>query len=183
MNSLELLLNRQSNPHLCEPAPKEDDLHHILSAGMRVPDHGGLMPWHFTIVQGEGLNKLSEYFVNAVKMQTDDEAKLEKTKNMPFRAPLIIVVSTKYQEHKVPKQEQLVAAGCTVHAMQMMAYSLGFGAVWRTGELSYNNSVKYALNIDLQDDVVGFLYVGAEKKSRPLKPAKSYENHVTYINN
>ena len=47
MNSTELLLTRQSNPHLCEPAPAGEDLHNILSAGMRVPDHGGLMPWHF----------------------------------------------------------------------------------------------------------------------------------------
>jgi len=181
MNSIELLLNRQSNPHLCEPAPAENELHHILSAGMRVPDHGGLAPWHFTVVQEEGLKTLSDYFVNAVKMNSDDEAKLEKTRNMPFRAPLIIVVSTKFQEHKVPKQEQLVAAGCCVHAMQMMAVSLGFGAVWRTGDLSYNSSVKYALNVNREDEIVGYLYIGTEKKLRPLKPAKPYEEHVTYI--
>jgi len=181
MNSLELLLNRQSNPFLCEPAPAGTDLHHILSAGMRVPDHGGLLPWHFTVVEGEGLNKLSEYFVNAVKLTTDDEAKLEKTRNMPFRAPMIIVVSTKYQEHKVPKQEQLITAGCSVHAMQMMAYSLGYGAMWRTGDLSYNNSVKYALNISTQDEIVGYLYIGSEKKTLPCKPVKPYEGHVTYL--
>ncbi|WP_077341971.1 NAD(P)H nitroreductase [Pseudocolwellia agarivorans] len=181
MNSLELLLNRQSNPHLCEPAPVGDDLHHILSAGMRVPDHGCLTPWHFTVIQGEGLNTLSQHFVNAVKIDTDDAAKIEKTSKMPFRAPMIIVVSTQYKEHKVPQQEQLVAAGCSVHAMQMMAYSLGFGAVWRTGELSYNNSVKYALNINRQDDIVGFLYIGTEKKQLPTKPVKPYESHVTYL--
>ncbi len=181
MNSTDLLLNRQSNPFLCDPAPANDDLHKILSAGMRVPDHGGLLPWHFTIVEGEGLQKLSEIFVNAVKLKTDDQAKIEKTTKMPFRAPMIIVVSTKYVEHKVPKQEQLVSAGCSVHAMQMMAYSLGFGAMWRTGDLSYNNSVKYALNIDLNDDIVGYLYVGSEKKQLPTKPVKPYDNHVTYL--
>lgn len=181
MNSTELLLNRQSNPHLCDPAPVDNELHNILSAGMRVPDHGGLSPWHFTVVQGEGLKTLSDYFVNAVKMNTDDEAKLEKTRNMPFRAPLIIVVSTKFQEHKVPQQEQLVAAGCCVHAMQMMAVSLGFGAVWRTGELSYNCSVKYALNVNREDEIVGYLYIGTEKKSRPFKPAKSYNENVSYL--
>lgn len=181
MNSLDLLLNRQSNPHLCEPAPENNDLHNILSAGMRVPDHGGLLPWHFTVITGEGLNTLSQYFVNAVKIETDDEAKITKTTKMPFRAPLIIAVSTQYKEHKVPKQEQLIAAGCCVHAMQMMAYSLGFGAVWRTGDLSYNNSVKYALNINRQDDIVGFLYIGTDKKQLPTKPVKPYEGHVTYL--
>jgi len=181
MNSLELLLNRQSNPHLCEPAPQLDDLHNILNAGMRVPDHGGLTPWHFTVIQGDGLQSLSEYFVEAIKIDKPDDAKLEKVSKMPFRAPMIIVVSTLYKEHKVPQQEQLIAAGCTVHAMQMMAYSLGYGAVWRTGEFSYNNSVKYALNINRSNDIVGFLYIGSEKKQLPTKPIKPYEHHVSYL--
>ena len=181
MNNLELLLNRQSNPFLSAPAPADENLHHILSAGMRVPDHGGLQPWHFTVVEGHGLTLLSECFVNAVKIDCTDEVKISKTAKMPFRAPMIIVVSTKYRDHKVPNQEQLVAAGCAVHAMQMMAYSLGFGAIWRTGDLSHNNSVKYALNISLQDDIVGFLYIGTETKSLPVKPFKTYENHVTYL--
>lgn len=181
MNSTELLLNRQSNPHLCAPAPQGDDLHKILSAGMRVPDHGGLVPWHFTVIEGDGLSKLGEVFVNAIKINTDDEKKIEKASKMPFRSPMIIAVSTKFKEHKVPQQEQLIAAGCTVHAMQMMAVSLGFGAVWRTGELSYSNSVKYALNIDFKEEIVGYLYIGTAKEERALKPAKSYEEHVTYL--
>jgi len=181
MNSIDLLLNRQSNPLLTQPAPSSDDLHNILSAGMRVPDHGGILPWHFTVIEGTGLDKLSEYFVNAVKINTDDEAKIEKTRKMPFRAPMIIVISTKYREHKVPNQEQLVAAGCCAHAMQMMAFSLGYGAMWRTGDLSYNNSVKYALDINFNDDIVGFLYIGTEKKHLPTKPVKPYEAHVTYL--
>lgn len=181
MNSTDLLLNRQSNPYLCKPAPAGDNLHKILSAGMRVPDHAGLLPWHFTVIEGEGLNTLSQYFVNAVKINTEDEAKIEKTSKMPFRSPLIIVVSTKYKEHKVPNQEQLIAAGCCVHAMQLMAFNLGFGAVWRTGNLSYNNSVKYALDINFNDDIVGFLYIGTEKKQLSTKPVKPYDDHVTYL--
>lgn len=181
MNSIELLLSRQSNPHLCDPAPAKDDLHNILSAGMRVPDHGGLTPWHFTVIEGEGLKTLSQDFVNAIKLETDDDSKIDKARNMPFRAPMIIVVSTRYQTHKVPKQEQLIAAGCCVHAMQMMAFSLGFGAIWRTGEFSYNNSVKYALNINRQDDIVGYLYIGTEKNTLPLKPVKPYEDYVNYL--
>ena len=43
---------------------------------------------------------------------------------------MIIVISTQYVEHnKVPQQEQLVAAGCCAHAMQMAAYALGYGAM------------------------------------------------------
>lgn len=182
MESLYLLHSRQSNSQLQAPAPEPFALNQILQAGMRVPDHGGLMPWRFTVVSDGGLAKLSDIFVTAVKQSGADEAKLEKTANMPFRAPLIIVVSTALCEHpKVPKQEQVIAAGCTVHAMQMAAYALGYGAIWRTGELSLHPYVKSALNVAEQDEIVGFLYIGTQSKSQALKPAKDFAPVTNYL--
>ena len=181
-DSLSLLLTRQSTPRLCKPSPHDDDINTIIAAGMRVPDHGGLMPWHFTVIQNEGLEKLSKVFVNAIAEDEPNDAKLEKTANMPFRAPLIIVVSTKYQVHdKVPEKEQLIAAGCACHAMQMACVALGYGAVWRTGELSENQIVKTALNIDVDNDLVGFLYIGSHIKPQVLKPAKTSKDHISYF--
>ena len=101
---------------------------------------------------------------------------------MPFRAPLIIVVSTKFHQHvKVPKQEQLIAAGCAVHAMQMAATCLDLGSVWRTGEMSYHPLVKERLNIELHEEIVGFLYIGEAAKDLPLKTSKDFQEHVSYF--
>jgi nitroreductase len=164
------------------PAPDKDSVKTILSAGMRVPDHAGLLPFHFTIVENEGLKKLSDIFVDAIKSSTFEEEKLVKTAKMPFRAPLIIIVSTKYQQHeKVPNNEQLITAGCCVHAMQMASVALGFGAVWRTGDLSLNEQVKTALNIDKHEDIVGFLYIGTKAKILPIKPTKLYDDRISYL--
>ncbi|QOL24841.1 NAD(P)H nitroreductase [Thalassotalea sp. LPB0316] len=183
MESIELLLNRQSNPALAAPAPVGEAFTNILKAGMRVPDHAGLIPWHFTVVQGEALATLANIFVDAVKVQgVTDEVKLQKTAKMPFRAPMIIVISTVYQQHdKVPLKEQLISAGCAAHAMQMAAVAQGFGAMWRTGDLAFNDDVKTALNIDTHNDIAGFLYIGTPTKQLPLKPAKSFDDHVTYL--
>jgi nitroreductase len=182
MSVLEFLHARQSNPHLQGTAPDEKVIRDILKAGMRVPDHGSLTPWHFTVVKDDGLNKLSNTFKSAVISDGADETKIEKAAKMPFRAPLIIVVSTKYQQHvKVPKQEQLITAGCTAHAMQMAATSLGLGAMWRTGEMSYHPLVKERLNIELHEEIVGFLYIGDKIKELPLKPSKSLEESVSYL--
>lgn len=181
-DSLSLLLTRQSTPQLTEPAPSNSEIKSIIAAGMRVPDHGGLSPWHFTVIQGQGLEKLSHVFVDAIRSENPNQAKLEKTAKMPFRAPLIIVVSTQYKTHeKVPNKEQLIAAGCACHAMQMAAVALGYGAMWRTGELTYNEQVKTSLNIDPHNDIVGFLYIGSRSKEQIEKSAKSSENHVSYF--
>ncbi len=182
MDSIELLLTRQSSPQLVAPAPDNTALDTILKAGMRVPDHGGLTPWHFTIVAGNGLQKLSDIFVSAFKSKGVEQAKLDKAAKMPFRAPLIIVVSTRISEHeKVPKQEQIISAGCCVHAMQMAAFALGYGAIWRTGELAYNTEVKQALAIKPSDEIVGYLYLGTPAKTFTKKPSKNYTRLVSYL--
>ena len=181
MQAIDLLLNRQSNPHLTSPAPSKDDLESILAAGLKVPDHACLRPWRIIVMQDKGLEKLSDIFVSTLE-QSCDEAKREKTRKMPFRAPLVIAVVTRYQNHeKVPKSEQLITAGCSVHAMQMAAVALGYGAMWRTGGLSYNSSVKKQLEIDDSNDLVGFLYVGTKLKELPAKPAKELNTMVSYL--
>lgn len=182
MNAISLLTDRQSNPSLTNPAPNAEQLDIILKAGMRAPDHGALSPWHFTIAEGEGLNKLSDIFFGAASDLGWEEAKLEKAKKMPFRAPMIIIISTKYQNHpKVPESEQLVAAGCAAHAMQMAAYAQGLGGMWRTGDFSYDDNVKAALGVSSQDEIVGFLYLGTESKQLPKKPSKAYDTFVNYL--
>ena len=182
ISATELLLQRQSSPQLTAPAPNDEQLDIILKAGMRAPDHGALTPWHFTILKEQGLEKLSAIFYDIAKKHTDDDFKIEKAKNMPFRAPMIIVISTRYQAHeKVPKQEQLVAAGCAAHAMQMAAYAQGLGGMWRTGDFSYIDEVKLGLGIQANEDIVGYLYLGHPKKELPVKPAKSYQDYVTYL--
>ena len=199
MTALELLLQRQSNPLLTAPAPNTPDLDNILSAGMRVPDHACLKPWHFTVIQNEGLARLSDLFVEAIKIGNINkidlkeevsivnitesylEKKIAKAVKMPFRAPMIIVISTQYHEHdKVPKSEQLIAAGCASQAMQMAAFTLGYGAMWRTGELAYNDVVKNGLNIGKGNDIVGFLYIGTASKDLSIKPVRHYKNNVSY---
>ena len=196
MDAIELLLQRQSTPVLTEPAPNEAELSTLLSAGMRVPDHGGLKPWHFHVVTGQGLQRLSDLYVEATTINIanqsrlvegvsiDEQAlndKMAKVAKMPFRAPMIIVISTQYVEHnKVPQQEQLIAAGCCAHAMQMAAFSLGYGAMWRTGDLAYNETVKEGLRLEAGNDIAGFLYIGTPSKVYNTKPAKSYQDKVTF---
>ncbi len=178
MTNIDFLLQRQSNPLLTSPAPPPQHLEKILAAGMRVPDHACLQPWHFRVVSGDGLQRLSDVFVSSSNQVT---ANLEKIAKMPFRAPMIIVVSTQFTNHeKVPSQEQLIAAGCCTHAMQMAALALGYGAMWRTGELAYNSKVKQGLDISSENEIVGFLYIGTPSKSLSLKASKNFKSKVSY---
>lgn len=178
MTSIELLLQRQSTPSLTTPAPNNIHLKQILAAGMRVPDHACLQPWHFTVVSDDGLQRLSDLLVQSSNSQNPNLAKIAK---MPFRAPMIIVVSTEFVPHeKVPNQEQLITAGCGAHAMQMAAVALGYGAMWRTGSLAYNAKVKKGLAVKEHDEIIGFLYIGTPCKEQGVKASKCFEHKVSY---
>jgi nitroreductase len=178
MTSIELLLQRQSTALLTTPAPNHHDLEQILAAGMRVPDHACLQPWHFTVIAEDGLQRFSDLLVKS----TDSEnPNLERIAKKPFRAPMIIVVSTEFVQHeKVPTQEQLISVGCCAHAMQMASVALGYGAMWRTGGLAYDAKIKQGLSIKEHDEIVGFLYIGTPCKEQALKSSKSFKHKVSY---
>lgn len=161
MDSLELLLQRRSVSRLTAPAPEGEVLDNILQAGARAPDHGGLKPWHFSLVQGAGLDRLSELLRKlSIDDQLDDKA-IEKATQAPYRSPLIITVIARCQpHHKVPEWEQVVSAGCCVMAMQMAAQAQGFNGIWRSGAWTDHPRVREAFNCQEHDKIVGFLYLG-----------------------
>lgn len=161
MDALELLVNRRSASRLAEPAPAGEQLENIIHAGMRAPDHGTLQPWHFFVIEKDGRERFSQLLEQGAVAAGLDEKGVEKARTSPFRAPLIIAVVAKCQQHhKVPEWEQLLSAGCAVMAMQMAAQAQGFNGIWRTGPLVESPTVRDAFGCGEQDRIVGFLYLG-----------------------
>ena len=177
---IELLQNRVSCPKLMAPAPKQDELQQILACAARAPDHARLKPWFYHMVQGNALVKLGETFVSALGEQDIAKDKLEKTRNMPLRAPLVIVAVCEPQENaKVPVMEQILAVGAGIQNMQIAISSLGYGSIWRTGDMAHSDLVKQAFGVSEQGEIVGFLYVGTPEKI-PTKPFINIDSCVKY---
>lgn len=85
-------------------------------------------------------------------------------------------------EHKVPEWEQVAAAGCSVHAMQMAAVAQGFGGIWRTGSWTKDPVVREGLGCEEHDKIVGFLYLGTPALKAPAKvAAPDLTPFVTYF--
>lgn len=124
MSAMDALLRRNSAPRLTDPAPCGDVLQTLLQAGLRAPDHARLKPWRFLVVEGQGRVALGDVFAQAALADNPDldAAALDKLRNNPLRAPLIVVVIARLQEHpKVPEIEQLLSAGCAAHAILLAA--------------------------------------------------------------
>lgn len=179
MDALQLLQNRVSITKLVSPAPSHLELLDVFKAAARAPDHGKLQPWRFLTISGVELNHLSDVFVESVCRSSPDAspAIFEKTKNMPFRAPMIIVAIAKCQEHvKVPRQEQIIACGAATQNMLNALFALNYGAVWRTGELAYDSYVKESLGLSPAEEIIGFIYVGTPVLPIPAAPQVDAES-------
>ncbi|MGY0613935.1 NAD(P)H nitroreductase [Vibrio sp. FJH11] len=181
MEALDLLLNRRSVGKLSAPAPEGKALENIIRAGLRAPDHAGLTPWRFVIAQGKGLKKLSDILVSAAMAENSDDAVIEKLKNAPYRAPMVITVIAKVTKHeKVPALEQYLSAGCAVQAMQMAAVAQGFQGFWRSGEWMFHPEVHKAFGLEGEDEIVGFLYLGTPAGTAMKVPERDLSKFVEF---
>lgn len=181
MDALTALTTRRSSAKLCAPAPDAQAMAHIVSAMLRAPDHALLRPWRYLQVEGEGLSALGEVFVQAM-LKRDPQLTPEaqaRYRNMPLRAPLMLIGILSPVEHpKVPVHEQLLSAGCGLHAALLTAHALGFGGIWRTGDLAEDAHVKQALGLAAHEQIVGFLYIGSVEGEMRDKPEPEAAAHV-----
>ncbi|KUM43183.1 nitroreductase family protein [Pseudomonas sp. EpS/L25] len=173
MDALEALCNRASVGRLTEPGPSVEQLELLLRVADRAPDHKLLRPWRLILVSGEGRERLGELYAEALLRREPgvDAAALDKARRMPLRAPLVIAVVASPQEHpKVPLQEQIITAGCVAHGLVNAAFALGLGAVWRSGEFSYDPWVLRGLGLAAEEQLVGYIYLGTPEVA-PRVPA------------
>ena len=177
MDTLTLLTTRRSNKKLIAPAPNKEQLEQIFQAALRAPDHGKLQPYHFVVIEHEGLNKLEMLLKDAVLELKLGEDKLKKAENLAHRAPMVIAVIAKItpDADKVPKWEQLITAGCASYGIQLAANAQGFDNVWLTSKWVKGSALRLALGCREQDEIVALLMIGtaAEKAERECRQSNT----------
>lgn len=104
---------RQSIGQLIEPAPNADQLELAFQAALTAPDHHRLKPTRFVVIEAEQRAAFGEVLAKALAdLGETDSAQLERVKQHPFRAPLLILALTQLQDHpKVPHFEQILSTG------------------------------------------------------------------------
>lgn len=170
MDALELLRTRYSASKLGEPPPSAQAIQAMLESANRAPDHGQLRPWRLILIEGNARQRFGEVLAAALTRRNpsaDDHARARE-RDKALRAPLIIVVATRCdRSSRVPLIEQILSAGAAAHGIMLAAFAQGFGAMWRTGEAAYDDTVKAALGVKVDDAIVGFIYVGTQLDTPP----------------
>ena len=182
MDAIRNLLTRNSPRELTTPIPSKDEMHEIYQAALRAPDHAWLRPSRFIEVTGTGLEKLSKIFIKFASNELKDVTPLqmEKYQSAPFRAPMVIILTTKITDHpKVPKVEQMLSTATAAENILLALHAKNYAGIWRTGKFAFNCKIAEYLNLTSDHEVIGYLYVGTATGTNKKIPELDVEKFIT----
>lgn len=161
------IYQRQSIGQLIEPAPNTQQLEKAVRAALTAPDHHRLKPTRFVIVTAEQRAAFGEHLAKALAdLGEADPAQLDRVKQHPFRAPLLVLALTTIQDHpKVPHFEQILSTGAAIQNFLLSLQAQGFASMWRSGAVVESNWLKQQLGLKEQDLISGIIYVGTAAKA------------------
>ena len=182
MDALENIILRNSPRVLTTPFPSKEQMDLVYKAAFRAPDHAWLRPSRFIQVTGESINKLSKIFEKyaSENIEDIDQLKLEKYKQAPFRAPMIIIIISNITDHpKVPEIEQMLSTAAAAQNILLALNAIGGVLSWGASIIALNDTIGKYLGLEKQQRVLGYLYVGTPEDNPKRIPEIDINDFVT----
>ena len=183
MDAIKNITNRVSARELAKPYPTSEEMAIVYKGALRAPDHAWLRPSSFIEVKDDGLDKLSKIFYDyALSLSDISNEVIEKYKNAPYRAPMIIILVNTYKEHpKVPSIEQKLSTATAAQNIILALNAMKYSSIWRTGKLAFNENIQKALGLKNNQEILGYLYVGTEVGKTKKIPSLDIDDFVSYL--
>ena len=182
MDALNNILNKVSARELAIPYPSKEEMETVYKAALRAPDHAWLRPSSFIEVKDDGLKKLSNIFKKYAQDNNFSEDIIKKYKQAPFRAPMILILVNTYKEHpKVPAIEQKLSTAASAQNIMLALNAMNYSSIWRTGKLAFNRDVQKELNLQDNQEILGYLYVGTEVGKKKKVPEHNLSEFISYL--
>ena len=181
--TFDLLLSRRSGSAkaMTGPGPSAEQLRRILSAGVRVPDHGKLTPWRFIVFEGEGRARMGDILAEAIAGERDiGPERIEQERGRFMRAPVVIgVVSRVREQIPIPMWEQELSAGAVCMSIVISAHAMGFVANWITEWCAYHPKVLERIGLKPGERIAGYIYIGQSSAILEDRPRPAIESITT----
>ncbi len=146
--------------------PVDDTIiNQMLENANWAPNHGHTEPWRFVVFTGDALSRLADFFQKVYKESVAPEhflqGKHEKQRNNIMQSSHVIAIIMHRQETaKIPEIEEVCAVACAVQNMHLTATAYSVGCYWSTGGPTFKPEGKAFFNLDINDKLLGFMYVG-----------------------
>ncbi len=182
--ALDFLLSRRSRPAriLRPPVPGRDELRILLTAAVRVPDHGKLEPWRLIVLERPALARLAALAAARAAEAGLDDDQIAKARAQFDQSPLTVaVIGVPKATDRIPATEQALSAGCVCLSLVNAALAAGWGASWLTGFAAYDRGfAAEGLGLSEGEWIAGFIHVGTAAEAVPDRPRPDLDRIVTW---
>lgn len=188
MDVFEAIKNRRSIGKVKPEPIRQEIIEKLLEAATWAPNHHHTEPWRFFVLTGEGRRPLGRTLIEIAKEKMEDptteenQLKLRKAEEKPFRAPVIITVAvTPSDNPRVERIEEIGAVNAAIQNLLLAAHALGLGAIWRSGLPAYHPKMKKLFGLQEKDEVLGFVYLGYPDMDQPRGSRISFEEKTKWV--
>ena len=172
--AFDFLARRQSQPAklFAGPVPTRAELEPILTAALRVPDHGKLEPWRLIVLTRPDMVRLAGMAEARARALGGDAEKIDKGRGQFDRGGVaVVVISSPQDVPKIPPAEQILSAGALCLGLVNAATAAGWGANWLTGWVSHDAAfVADAFGCTGAETVAGIVHMGTPGSPAPERP-------------
>ena len=182
--AFDFLATRRSRPAkmFTGPVPGREALIEILTAALRVPDHGKLEPWRLVVVEKPAFARLADLAeARAVELGGDAE-KIAKGRGQYDLGQLaVVVISSPKASDKIPEIEQVLSAGALCLGIVNAATAAGWGACWLSGWPAHDAEFRArAFGCEGAETVAGIVHIGTPSADAPDRPRPDVARLVSW---
>ena len=178
------LQTRQSQPAKLfkGPIPDRTELLEILTAAIRVPDHGKLEPWRLVVLDKPAMTRLADLAETHAKQIGADAEKIAKGRGQYDMGQLaVVVISSPKSTDKIPLAEQILSAGALCFGVVNAALAKGWGANWLSGWPAHDAEfAAQAFGCTPTETVAGVIHIGTVVTPAPDRPRPDLSKLITW---
>lgn len=183
--AFEFLAHRRSHPAkaFVGPVPDRAALMPILTAALRVPDHGKLEPWRLVVLEHDAMARIANLAEDHAESIGADPEKTAKARGQYDIGRLaVVVISSPKSSDKVPLAEQVLSAGALCMNIVNAAEAMGWGANWLSGWPSHDAAfIQKAFGCSAAETVAGIVHIGTYVNEAPDRPRPDVAHKIDWI--
>ncbi len=163
------------------PVPDHAALRAILTAALRVPDHGKLEPWRLIVVDKPGMQRLADLAEARALELGGDAQKVAKGRGQFDLGQLAVVVISSPKGEAKPVVEQVASSAALCMNILNAAEAAGWGANWLTGWVAHDPVfAARAFGCVAGETVAGIVHIGTPPEDGADRARPDIDRVVTW---
>lgn len=163
----------------------DEQVKQLLELADWAPTHKHTEPWRFIVYPGakarEFVSSHAELYRRSTPEDKFNNDKYEKIlANGNNISHIILCIMKRDEQHRVPVIEEISASAAAMQNILLAAASFDIASFWSTGGMTHTDEMKEFLGLNMDDNVMGLIYLGYTDSTYEGKRTIPLEQKVTW---